>query len=207
MILRKWEVRPLDKERAAAFAQTYGVPFFLAMLMNIRGLDDAAHLREFLGEGEPLSDPFLLKDMDKAAARITRAVDNMEKIAVYGDYDADGVTSTAMLYSYLETRGADVIFYIPQREGEGYGMNIGAVEYLKEQGVSLIVTVDTPFPAPWRRWPDFGRLRPIGRRHRRIAACQVLPQVFPPFSITVPSSAGAWEVSLAAAGVSDTRWA
>lgn len=142
MILRKWEVRPLDKERAAAFAQTYGVPFFLAMLMNIRGLDDAAHLREFLGEGEPLSDPFLLKDMDKAAARITHAVDNMEKIAVYGDYDADGVTSTAMLYSYLETRGADVIFYIPQREGEGYGMNIGAVEYLKEQGVSLIVTVD-----------------------------------------------------------------
>lgn len=142
MILRKWEVRPLDKERAAAFAQTYGVPFFLAMLMNIRGLDDAAHLREFLGEGEPLSDPFLLKDMDKAAARITRAVDNMEKIVVYGDYDADGVTSTAMLYSYLETRGADVIFYIPQREGEGYGMNIGAVEYLKEQGVSLIVTVD-----------------------------------------------------------------
>lgn len=142
MILRKWEVRPLDKERAAAFTQTYGVPFFLAMLMNIRGLDDAAHLREFLGEGEPLSDPFLLKDMDKAAARITRAVDNMEKIAVYGDYDADGVTSTAMLYSYLETRGADVIFYIPQREGEGYGMNIGAVEYLKEQGVSLIVTVD-----------------------------------------------------------------
>ena len=142
MILRKWEVRPLDKERAAAFAQTYGVPFFLAMLMNIRGLDDAAHLREFLGEGETLSDPFLLKDMDKAAARITCAVDNMEKIAVYGDYDADGVTSTAMLYSYLETRGADVIFYIPQREGEGYGMNIGAVEYLKEQGVSLIVTVD-----------------------------------------------------------------
>lgn len=142
MILRKWEVRPLDKERAAAFAQMYGVPFFLAMLMNIRGLDDAAHLREFLGEGEPLSDPFLLKDMDKAAARITRAVDNMEKIAVYGDYDADGVTSTAMLYSYLETRGADVIFYIPQREGEGYGMNMGAVEYLKEQGVSLIVTVD-----------------------------------------------------------------
>lgn len=142
MILRKWEVRPLDKERAAAFAQTYGVPFFLAMLMNIRGLDDAAHLREFLGEGEPLSDPFLLKDMDKAVARITHAVDNMEKIAVYGDYDADGVTSTAMLYSYLETRGADVIFYIPQREGEGYGMNMGAVEYLKEQGVSLIVTVD-----------------------------------------------------------------
>ena len=142
MFLRKWEVRPPDKERAAALALTYGVPFFLAMLMNIRGLDDAAHLREFLGEGEPLSDPFLLKDMDKAAARITRAVDNMEKIAVYGVYDGDGLHWTAMLYSYLGTRGADVIFCIPQREGEGYGMNMGAVEYLKEQGVSLIVTVD-----------------------------------------------------------------
>lgn len=184
MILRKWEVRPLDKERAAAFAQTYGVPFFHAMLMNIRGLDDAAHLREFLGEGEPLSDPFLLKDMDKAAARITRAVDNMEKIAVYGDYDADGVTSTAMLYSYLETRGADVIFYIPQRGG--YGMNMGAVEYLKEQkAVSLIVTVDNGIssvqevaranelgidvvvtdhhrpqnvPMPWRSWTHTDRM-------------------------------------------------
>lgn len=141
MILRKWEVRPLDKERAAAFAQTYGVPFFLAMLMNIRGLDDAAHLRNFLARASR-TPTVSFKDMDKAAARITRAVDNMEKIAVYGDYDADGVTSTAMLYSYLETRGADVIFYIPQREGEGYGMNIGAVEYLKEQGVTLIVTVD-----------------------------------------------------------------
>ena len=132
-----------------------------------------------------LKNPFLLKDMDKAAARITRAVDNMEKIAVYGDYDADGVTSTAMLYSYLETRGADVIFYIPQREGEGYGMNMGAVEYLKEQGVSLIVTVDNGIssvqevartslalmwsspiitarrrycPMPWRSWTHTDRM-------------------------------------------------
>ena len=61
MILRKWEVRPLDKERAAAFAQTYGVPFFLAMLMNIRGLDDAAHLREFLGEGDAVLRPVSFK--------------------------------------------------------------------------------------------------------------------------------------------------
>ena len=114
MILRKWEVRPLDKERAAAFAQTYGVPFFLAMLMNIRGLDDAAHLREFLGEGEPLSDPFLLKDMDKAAARITRAVDNMEKIAVYGDYDADGVTASTLLCGVLRERGAKVEVFLPE---------------------------------------------------------------------------------------------
>lgn len=142
MNIRKWEVLPLNKERAAALAQTYNIPFFLAMLMNIRGLDDAGHIEEFLGAGAPLSDPFLLKDMDRAAERITRAIEGMERIAVYGDYDADGITSTAMLYSYLETRGADVLYYIPQREGEGYGMNIGAVEHLASLGVSLIITVD-----------------------------------------------------------------
>ncbi|MCF2651155.1 single-stranded-DNA-specific exonuclease RecJ [Anaeromassilibacillus senegalensis] len=142
MNIRKWEVRPLDKGRAAAFAEAVGIPSFLAMLMNIRGLDDAAHAEEFLGAGMPLSDPFLLKDMDRAAARITEAIDRMEKIAVYGDYDADGITSTAMVYSYLETRGADVLYYIPQREGEGYGMNVGAVEHLASLGVTLIVTVD-----------------------------------------------------------------
>lgn len=142
MNIRKWEVRPLNKERAAAFAQAYNIPFFLAMLMNIRGLDDEAHVDAFFGEGMPLSDPLLLRDMDKAVERITRAIEEMEKIAVYGDYDADGITSTAMVYSYLETRGADALYYIPQREGEGYGMNIGAVEYLAGLGVTLIITVD-----------------------------------------------------------------
>ncbi|MBP3704688.1 MAG: single-stranded-DNA-specific exonuclease RecJ [Clostridia bacterium] len=142
MNIRKWEVKPLNKERAAAFAEAHNIPFFLAMMMNIRGMDDEAHLETLFDEGMPLSDPFLLKDMAAAAERINRAIDEMEKIAVYGDYDADGITSTAMVYSYLETRGADVIYYIPQREGEGYGMNIGAVEYLAAQGVSLIITVD-----------------------------------------------------------------
>ena len=69
-------------------------------------------------------------------------MEDFEKIAVYGDYDADGVTATAMLFSYLQAMGADVLYYIPQREGEGYGMNRGAVEALHQQGVNLIVTVD-----------------------------------------------------------------
>lgn len=142
MNIRKWEVRPLDKERAAAFSEAHHIPFFLSMLLNIRGLDRDDGFEDFLGEGEPFSDPFLLKDMDKAVLRINEAIEGMEKIAVYGDYDADGITATAMLYSYLYTRGADVVFYIPQREGEGYGMNIGAVEYLAGEGVSLIITVD-----------------------------------------------------------------
>lgn len=142
MNIRNWKVRSLDKERAAELAQTYHIPFFLAMLLNIRGLDRTGEFESFFGEGVPLSDPFLLKDMDRAVARITRAIDTMEKIAVYGDYDADGITSTAMVYGYLETRGADVLYYIPQREGEGYGMNTGAVEHLAASGVTLIITVD-----------------------------------------------------------------
>lgn len=142
MNIRNWEVRPLDKDRAAALAQAHNIPFFLAMLLNIRGIERAEEIEAFLGAGAPLSDPFLLKDMDRAAERITRAIDTMEKIAVYGDYDADGVTSTAMVYGYLETRGADVMFYIPQREGEGYGMNTAAVEHLASLGVTLIITVD-----------------------------------------------------------------
>lgn len=142
MNIRNWVVKPLDKDRAALLAQTYSLSPFLAMLMTIRGIDASEQVEEFLGAGAAFSDPFLLTDMDKAAQRINRAADNMERIAVYGDYDADGVTATSMLYAYLETRGADVCYYIPQREGEGYGMNTAAVDKLAEAGVKLIITVD-----------------------------------------------------------------
>ena len=83
-----------------------------------------------------------MKDMDKAVQRIHQAIDRFERIAVYGDYDADGVTATSILYSYLSAVGANVMYYIPQREGEGYGMNIQAVEKLRSYDVDLIVTVD-----------------------------------------------------------------
>ena len=80
--------------------------------------------------------------MDKAAARLRRAIDSFERIAIYGDYDADGVTATALLFSYLQTCGANAMYYIPDREKEGYGMNLAAVEQLAENGVKLIITVD-----------------------------------------------------------------
>ena len=99
-------------------------------------------IEALLQEDADFFDPLLLPDMEKAVDRIRRAVDEMDRIAVYGDYDADGVTSTAILYSYLESCGADVMFYIPEREGEGYGMNTGAIDTLHERGVRLIVTVD-----------------------------------------------------------------
>ena len=141
MNIKKWEVAPLDKERAAQLAERYSLPFFLAMLLEIRGVDQEEEIRDLLSGGQ-LSDPFLMKDMDKAVERIRRAIDDFEKIAVYGDYDADGVTATSILFTYLEAVGADVIYYIPQREGEGYGMNLHAVETLHQEGVTLIITVD-----------------------------------------------------------------
>ena len=142
MNIKKWEVAPLDKERAAQLAERYTyIYFFLAMLLEIRGVDQEEEIRDLLSGGQ-LSDPFLMKDMDKAVERIRRAIDDFEKIAVYGDYDADGVTATSILFTYLEAVGADVIYYIPQREGEGYGMNLHAVETLHQEGVTLIITVD-----------------------------------------------------------------
>ena len=141
MNIKKWEVAPLDRERAAQLAERFSIPFFLAMLLEVRGFSREEDVRDLLSGGE-LGDPFSLKDMDRAVERIQRALEGFEKIAVYGGYDADGVTATSILYTYLEAVGADVTYYIPQREGEGYGMNLGAVESLYHQGVNLIVTVD-----------------------------------------------------------------
>ncbi|WP_326522299.1 single-stranded-DNA-specific exonuclease RecJ [Faecalispora sporosphaeroides] len=140
--LKKWLVSPLNKERAAQIAEEYGLPFFLAMMLEIRGAHRRDQIEELLGERSELSDPFLTADMQKAAQRIRRALDNFEKIAIYGDYDADGVTATAILYSYLESCGGNVMYYIPEREGEGYGLNLNAVEFLHSRQVNLIITVD-----------------------------------------------------------------
>ena len=88
-----------------------------------------------------------MADMDLAVERIRKAIYNDEKIAIYGDYDCDGITSTALLYSYLENQGADIIYYIPEREAEGYGLNKEAVKILKDNEVNLIITVDNGITA------------------------------------------------------------
>ena len=142
MNLKKWVISPLNKEHAAHLAEEYNLPFFLSMMLEIRGARGREEIEELLGKERELSDPFRMPDMEKAVGRIRTALERFEKIAVYGDYDADGVTATAMLYSYLDSCGANVLFYIPDREGEGYGMNMGAVDSLHEQQVGLIITVD-----------------------------------------------------------------
>lgn len=140
---KKWVVAKTNKDLAASTAQELSIDPFAALLVTSRGFDDINSIDEFFDPDAPLSlDPFSIKDMDLAAERINRAIDDFELICVFGDYDADGVTATALLYSYLEARGANVIRYVPDRLTEGYGLNIAAVEQLAESGVKLIVTVD-----------------------------------------------------------------
>lgn len=132
-----------NKDLAAQIAQEISVDPFAALLVTSRGFDNTYDISDFFDEDAPLSlSPDSIADMTKAAERINRAIDNFEMICIFGDYDADGVTATALLYSYLETRGANVICYIPDRLTEGYGLNIGAVEEIADRGVKLIVTVD-----------------------------------------------------------------
>lgn len=146
--MKVWSVAKVNKERAIAMANRLEIPPLLAMMLDIRGITKEEDVINFLQENKDFSNPFLMKDMDKAVERITTAVENGEKICVYGDYDADGVTSTSLLYSYLrDSLGADVMFYIPTRTGEGYGMNKGAVDKIHSQGVTLIITVDNGISA------------------------------------------------------------
>lgn len=153
--MKVWSVAKVNKERAIAMANKLEIPPLLAMMLDIRGITKEEDVINFLQENKEFSDPFLMKDMDKAVERITTAVENGEKICVYGDYDADGVTSTSLLYSYLrDSLGADVMFYIPTRTGEGYGMNKSAVDKIHSLGVTLIITVDNGISA--REEIDYG---------------------------------------------------
>ena len=113
-----------------------------AMVLSSRGIENPRQAQQILGCGCALCDPFLMKDMALAVKRVRQAVDNREKIAVFGDYDVDGITSTCLLYEFLRSQGADVITYIPGRMEEGYGLNAAAIGQLHQQGVQLIITVD-----------------------------------------------------------------
>lgn len=142
MRYKKWNQAAPDQNAVAALAAV-GLPPLAALVLCARGLDTPDQARAFLAAGHaPLHDPFLMRDMDRAVARIETALSQKERIAVYGDYDVDGITSTCLLTQFLRGRGAEVRPYIPDRLEEGYGLGRQAVDTLKSEGVSLIVTVD-----------------------------------------------------------------
>ena len=113
-----------------------------AMVLASRGIRDGAQAHRYLDCEGPLPDPFRMTDMDKAVARVRLALSRGETIAVYGDYDVDGITATCLLTDYLRSRGANCLSYIPGRLEEGYGLNPTAIHQLHSQGVRLIITVD-----------------------------------------------------------------
>lgn len=143
---KKWVVSPCDRDAAATIAENCGVEPFAAFLLCSRGMTDEFEIESFLYDTD-LIDPYTLPDMEKAVERVNQALEDGERITVFGDYDCDGVTSTALLYSYLSSRGANVDYYIPDRSGEGYGMNPGAIDILKSRGTNVIITVDNGISA------------------------------------------------------------
>ena len=119
-----------------------GFPPLAAMILASRGLQTPEQAKAYLNCDCDLLDPFLLTDMHLAAGRVALAMTKGEKIAVFGDYDVDGVTATCLLTDFLRKNGADCVPYIPGRLEEGYGLNTIALHYLAQLGVKLIVTVD-----------------------------------------------------------------
>ena len=139
---------PAARLEAEAFGKALGVSPVTARLLQNRGYTTPEEAELFLQCDERLwHDPCTMADMQAATERLLAAVRDGERIAVYGDYDVDGVTSVTSLYLYLTGLGAEVICYIPNRLGEGYGMSVGAVDRLAAEGVTLIVTVDTGITA------------------------------------------------------------
>ena len=142
MKYEKWTVAPPDPAALAALEEA-GISPLLAAVLSARGVRAPQEARALLEGGETaLEDPLALKDMAQAAGRVRLALERGETIAVYGDYDVDGITATCLLTDFLRRKGGAVIPYIPDRLEEGYGLNREAVTALKEQGASLIVTVD-----------------------------------------------------------------
>ncbi len=139
---KKWIF--MHKEHKAddikSLSEAFGIAPIIATILLNRGVTDP---KNFITPSEDnLIDPFLMLGMEEATERILRAIENNEKIAIYGDYDVDGITSTAIMVKFLSSHKADVIYYIPDRNEEGYGINTDAIDKIHAQGVKLLITVD-----------------------------------------------------------------
>lgn len=140
----KWLIKKQDEAAVAEIRKQFGFCDAVARVLYNRGLTDRKSIESFFDiDIANLHDPLLLADMEKATSRIKRAVENGEKITVYGDYDVDGITSVVLIYRCLTSLGANVDYYIPDRTEEGYGLNSSALRSIYDSGTSLIVTVDT----------------------------------------------------------------
>ena len=142
-----WQI-PAAPEDAIKTLMDAGYPYLVSSVLAARGVTTSEQAAEALEREKTLAhSPFLMKDMDKAVARISKALENGEKLAVFGDYDVDGVTATALLYQHLKGMGAAVKCMLPSREGDGYGLSRNAIQSIHDKGYRLIVTVDNGISA------------------------------------------------------------
>ena len=144
-IEKEWIIAP--KIPVDIKSELSGFSEIMQQILFNRGIMDSFSAAKFFNKEASAYDPFLIKDMEKAVKRIFQAIDSQESIAVFGDYDADGITSTALLSEVLSTLGANVSPYIPERE-EGYGVNTNAIDFLHDQEISLVITVDCGIRSP-----------------------------------------------------------
>lgn len=139
---KTWNLKKYDNELVNKIRRKYNVSEIMAKLLISRNID-FDDIDNFLnGKLDDLNDPYEMKDMDKLVERIDRAINNNEKICIYGDYDVDGITSITIMYKFLTKLGGDVMYYLPDRLIEGYGINNNALDEIKKKGVSLVITVD-----------------------------------------------------------------
>ena len=145
--IKRWHVQEVAQQEAASLAKQLGVAPVVARVLWSRGCRTLREMEAFLSCQEELCDPFALRDMDLAVRRIRQALERGERVAIYGDYDCDGMMATALLYRYLESVGCDVCYYIPERDREGYGLNKDALRRIHQEGVGLVITVDNGITA------------------------------------------------------------
>ncbi len=144
----RWFIPDVNEQNISSLTSALSVSPLCAKLLLNRGYTESEGAKAFIEKSDSfLYNPFLLKDIRPAVARIRKAIENEEKITIYGDYDVDGVTSVSILYMYLKEHGADVDYYIPTRESEGYGINSTAFRMIRDKGTSLVITVDTGITA------------------------------------------------------------
>ena len=137
-----WKVKSYDEENIEYISKRYNVSKTLARMLEFRKIDLQDIDLYLNGTLDDLRDPFLIKDMEKFTTRVKQAIDKKEKICIYGDYDVDGITSIVVMYSFLTSLGANVVYYLPDRLVEGYGINNSAIDKIKSMDVSLMITVD-----------------------------------------------------------------
>ena len=140
---KKWQLNEVNDELADKIANEFNISKIVASIIANKGLKDNNEIEVFLHPRRgDFHNPFLMPDMDKAVARILKAIENKEKVAIYGDYDVDGITSSTVLHRFLEERGLHTDIYIPNRLNEGYGLNKKEIEAIAETKHTLIITVD-----------------------------------------------------------------